>query len=282
MITTEFLDQLDKFHLIINKRVTSNYSGEKRSLAAGHGLTFKDHRIYAPGDDIRQIDWKVYARTDDLYLRIFEEERNLSVHIIIDASASMNFGKSIKKYDYAAKLAVGFAYLAMKGNEKFQFATFSEDLTVFRSKRGMNQLASMVYHLNNVHSTGHSNFVQSIFKYKKMINNRSFIVLLSDFLFNIDDIKKSLYVLGDHEIKVIQIVDPVEKDFLLSGDMRLKDSETKEMLKTHISPRLRQDYRESLSNHLASIEKTCNDLGIGFHSISTDTPIFDAFYSILK
>ena len=155
-------------------------------------------------------------------------------------------------------------------------------ISVFRSKWGMNQLASMVYHLNNVHSTGNSNFVQSIFRYKKMINNRSFIVLLSDFLFNIDDIKKSLYVLGDHEIKVIQIVDPVEKDFLLSGDMRLKDSETKEMLKTHISPRLRQDYRESLSNHLASIEKTCNDLGIAFHSISTDTPIFDAFYSILR
>ncbi|MCH8329680.1 MAG: DUF58 domain-containing protein [Nanoarchaeota archaeon] len=87
MISTDFLDQLNRFHLAVKKRVTSTYTGPRKSIATGRGLTFKDHRIYSPGDDIRLIDWKVFARTDDLYIKTFEEERNLTAHIIMDSSA---------------------------------------------------------------------------------------------------------------------------------------------------------------------------------------------------
>ncbi|MEK6949756.1 MAG: DUF58 domain-containing protein, partial [Nanoarchaeota archaeon] len=104
MIKTDFLDQLDRFHLVVKKRVTSNYAGPRRSIATGRGLTFKDHRMYAPGDDIRLIDWKVFARTDDLYIKTFEEERNLVAHLIMDSSASMGFGSPVTKFDYAAML----------------------------------------------------------------------------------------------------------------------------------------------------------------------------------
>jgi len=135
MINTDFLDQLNRFHLAVKKRVTSSYTGPRKSIATGRGLTFKEHRIYSPGDDIRQIDWKVFARTDDLYIKTYEEERNLTAHLIMDASASMGFGKPISKFDYAAMLGVGFAYLAMRENEKFQFSTFAESLDVFQSRR---------------------------------------------------------------------------------------------------------------------------------------------------
>jgi len=113
MISTEFLDQLTKFHLIVSKRVTSQYAGPRKSIAMGKGIIFKDHRIYAPGDDFRAIDWKVYARTDDLYVKNYEEERNLAVHIIVDSSGSMDYGKPRSKFDYASMLGVGFAYLAL-------------------------------------------------------------------------------------------------------------------------------------------------------------------------
>lgn len=282
MITTEFLDLLNRFTLIVNKRVTSNYAGEKKSVAEGRGLVFKDHRIYAPGDDIRQIDWRVYARTDDLYVKRYEEERNLSVHIILDASASMNFGAKMKKFDYAAMIGIGFGYLAMKSNEKIQFSTFGEDLMIFKPKRGMNQLASMVDHLNNVKPEGHSKFVESIFKYRKMISTRSLIVIVSDFLISIEDINRALYMLGDHEIHVIQVLDPVERDFMLSGDLKLFDSETKDILKTTITPRLKMDYSNRMHNHVVEIEKTCKKLGVDFYTVTTDTPIFDVFYKILK
>jgi uncharacterized protein (DUF58 family) len=137
MITTDYLSLLDRFNLIVKKRVTSSYVGSRVSSATGRGSTIKDHRIYATGDDFRLIDWKIYARTDNLYIKRFEEERNLTVHVILDISNSMNFGAKLTKFEYAAMLGVGFAYLSLKENEKFQFATFGETLNVFSPRKGM-------------------------------------------------------------------------------------------------------------------------------------------------
>jgi len=282
MIDTDFLDQLGRFHLVVNKRVTSTYAGPRRSIAAGRGLVFKDYRMYAPGDDTRLIDWKIYARTDDLYVKNYEEERNLTVHVIIDGSASMGFGRPISKFDYASMIGVGFAFLAMKENEKFQFSTFSEELDVFQPKRGMSQLANMVQHLNSVKTNGHSQIQESIRQYKKLVGSRALLVLISDFLIDIKEIREAMYLLGDHEIKVVQVLDKVEKDLKLQGDYKLEDSETKERVRTYISPRLRTVYQKMLDEHSAKVQETCNRLGINFFQITTNTPIFDAFYRILE
>ena len=282
MITTDFLAQLDRFHLVIKKRVTSTYIGPRRSIATGRGLTFKEHRQYAPGDDIRLIDWKVFARTDDLHIKTYEEERNLTIHSIIDSSASMGFGKPISKFDYASMVGVGFAYLAMRENEKFQFSTFSEKLDVFQSRRGMSQLASMVYHLNNTKNLGQSKLLNSLMQYKKVIGSRSMLVLISDFLVDINEIIEALYTLGDHEVKVIQVLDPIEKELKYHGDFKLTDSETQGTLRTFVSPRMRVQYQQMLDGHTAKIEEVCNRLGYKFHQIITNKPIFDAFYEVLE
>jgi len=282
MINTDFLDQLDRFHLVVKKRVTSNYIGPRKSIATGRGLTFKDHRIYSPGEDIRLIDWKVFARTDDLYIKTFEEEKNLTAHIIMDSSASMGFGRPISKFDYAAMLGVGFAYLAMRENEKFQFSTFAESLDVFQPRRGMSHLASMVFHLNNTKTGGYSKLADAMMQYKKVIGSKSLLVLISDFLIDVEEVIEALYTLGDHEIKIVQILDPIEKDLKYSGDFKLIDSESKSMLRTYISPRLRVEYQQMLDKHAAKIEETCNKLGYHFHQITSDTPVFDAFYRVLE
>ena len=282
MIDTSFLRQLDKFSLIVKKRVTSNYMGDREAKAVGQGLVFEDYAGYAPGDDFRAIDWKVFARTDDLYIKTFEEERNLVVHIIVDYSSSMNFGKPTTKFDYASMLGVGFAYLAMKENEKFQFSTFSNTLEVFQPKKGMSQLAAMVEYLNNVKLKGYSNVKDAMTKYKKLIGSRAMLIIMSDFLISIDEIKAALHMLGNHEIKVIQLLDPVEKELKLQGDYRLKDSETGERIKTNINPRLRTIYQKQLEDHCNKIGDVCNSLKMDYHLITTDTPIFDAFYEILK
>ncbi|MBL7054127.1 DUF58 domain-containing protein [Candidatus Woesearchaeota archaeon] len=282
MIDTNFLDQLNRFHLVVSKRVTSTYAGPRRSIAAGRGLIFKDYRMYVPGDDTRQIDWKIYARTDNLYVKNYEEERNLTVHIIIDSSASMGFGRPMSKFDYASMIGVGFAYLAMKENERFQFSTFSEKLDVSPPKRGMSQLANMVQHLNDLKTEGHSNIQESIRQYKKLVGGRALLVFISDFLIDINEVREAMYLLGDHEIKVIQVLDRVEKDLKMQGDFKLEDSETKEKVRTFISPRLRTVYQNMLDDHTAKVQETCNKLGIKFFQITTDTPIFDAFYRILE
>ena len=282
MIDTEFLSQLDKFDLVVHKRVTSNYTGPRKSIATGRGTMFKEHRIYAPGDDFKAIDWRIYARTDDLYIKTYEEERNLVVHIIVDYSASMNFGKPVSKFDYAAMLGVGFAYLAIKENEKFQFSTFAEDLSVFQPRRGMGHLAAMVDHLNSIKTKGFSNVKDALSQYKKLIGSRAMIILISDFLIPIEEIKEALYNLGKHEVKIIQVLDPIEKELRMLGDFKLRDSETGNVLRTYISPRLRQHYQNLLEQHSAQIEDICNKLGIDFYQITTDKSIFDAFYEILR
>ena len=282
MINTAFLDQLTRFNLVVNKRVTSNLTGPRRSIAAGRGSTFKDYRIYAPGDDIRLIDWKVYARTDNLYVKIKEEERNLIVHIILDGSASMDFGRPISKFDYASMIGVGFAYLALRNNEKFQFSTFADQLEIFQPRRGMSHLAAMVHHLNSIKPKGHSKLLDTTRQYKKVIGSKSLLVIASDFLVNIEEIREAFYLLGDHEIKIIQVLDRVEKELKMEGDMKLIDSETRGLLRTFISPRLRMEYQQQLDVHCARIEEACNKLNIEYHLAVTDTPIFDTFYRILQ
>ena len=282
MIDLSFLHELDRFSLIIRKRVTSKYTGPRKSVAMGRGMIFKDHRLYAPGDDFRSIDWKVYARTDDLYIKNYEEERNLVVHIIVDCSSSMNFGKPITKFEYASMIGIGFAYLAMKENEKFQFSTFSDDLEVFQSRRGMSQLAAMVHHLNNLKTGGISKIKDAVLQYRKLIGSRSLIILISDFLIDMQEIKDALYTFGNQEVKVIQLLDPIEKELKFEGDFKLKDSETHLKMKTFISPRLRTKYEDLLEEHTAKIGEECGALGVNFYQFTTDTSIFDAFYKMLE
>ncbi len=281
MITTDFLSMLDRFNLIVKKRVTSKYAGARTSLFTGRGTTIKDHRIYAYGDDFRLIDWKIYARTDHLYVKQYEEEKNLVVHVILDASGSMNYG-ALPKFDYAAMLGVGFAYLALKENEKFQFATFSKELDMFQPKRGMGHLASMVDYLNKLKPAGTSDFLNAMKKYRKMLGTRALIIIASDFLYDIEDIKAGLHMLGDNDIKVVQVLDSSEKELVLSGDVKLHDSETKDTLRTYISPKLKTQYANRLDAHAAGIHKTCQDMKATFYQITTNTPIFDAFYEMLK
>ena len=282
MIDTSFLDQLQRFNLVIRKRVTSNLTGPRRSMAAGHGLTFKDYRIYAPGDDIRLVDWRVFARTDNYFIKVHEEERNLTVHIIIDGSASMGFGKPMSKFDYASMIGVGFAYLALRDNERFQFSTFADELEIFQPRRGMSHLAAMVQHLNSIKPKGYSKFLDTIRQYKKVIGSRSMLIIASDFLVSIEELREAIYMLGDHEIKIIQVLDRVEKELKMEGDMKLIDSESKGLLRTFISPRMRMDYQQQLDAHCAKIEELCNKLNIHYHLAVTDVPIFETFYKVLE
>ena len=97
-------------------------------------MTFKDYRIYAPGDDIRMIDWKVYARTDNHFIKVQEEEKNLTVHILIDKSASMDFGKPVSKFDYAAMIGVGFAILQCETTRSSNFQLLQKTLTCSSQK----------------------------------------------------------------------------------------------------------------------------------------------------
>lgn len=279
MISDEFLDQLGRFNLVVQKRVTSNYIGTRDSLATGHGLTFEDHKPYAFGDDYRRIDWKVYGRTDKLHIRRFEEERSLTVHILTDASASMRFKK---KWDYASMLTVGLAYLTLKENEKFQLSTFAEEINSIRPKRGRSHLAQMIDTLNNMKPSGKTDLVRAARTIKKSIFSRSMVVIISDFLYPLEDIKTALALLSKNDLRVVMLLDQAEYDLDFRGEFRLTDSESKSILKTFISPKLRTGYKGRLKQHIAEVKRTVESMGGEFHFVTTGMSIFDAFWEILR
>lgn len=281
MIKLDFLQHLDKLSLIINKRITSNYSGERQTTTAGKGISFKDYTIYAPGDDIRRVDWKVYARTDKLFTKRYEEERNLTVHIIVDFSASMNYGHNTLKSEYASMLGIGFAYLALKNNERFVLSTFSDKLEVFKPKKGRKQLITIVDYLNKREPKGFSKLEESLSHYKKLVNTKSLVVIISDFLYPAQEIKNVVRRFKKHDLVLIQVLDKKEEKLDLEGDFKLIDSETKEVMRTQINPALRKTYLKMLAEHNAQIKKACEEVGAKFYTTSTETPIFDSFYRIL-
>ncbi len=277
-----FLHKLDRMSLIVNKRLTSNYVGERKSVATGRGLIFKDHAMYSPGDDFRAIDWKVLARLDKLFVKRYEEERNLTVHVIIDYSGSMAFGGRTKKYEYADMLGLGFCYMAMKHNEKFVVSTFADRLEVFKPKRGRSNLMRVLDYLNTKKPKGLSKFESSLAAYKKRINTKSYVVILSDFLYDPAEIKNAILRYRDHTVVLIQVLDKTETELDIEGDFKLIDAETEDTLRTFISPYARKNYLEQLADHQAKIKKACDEIGAKFFVFSTEYPIFDAFYEVLN
>ncbi len=281
MIKADFLKQLDKFSLVVRKNVSSSFIGERRSFSTGTGLIFRDYASYSFGDDFKSIDWKAYAKTEKLYVKRYDEDRNLTVHLILDFSASMNFGTKIKKYEYASMIGLGFASLALKNNEKFVLATFDDTLDFFKPKKGVRQIASILQYLNTKKAAGVSSFERSLMSYKQLVGTRSLIVIISDFFYDLEQIKNILYRYKKSQIILVQVLDDLEKHLKLEGDFNLKDLESNSQLHTYIDPYLRNSYLEELKVHQNKIKDLCTQVRAEFYPVSTDENIFDVFYRIL-
>lgn len=282
MIDVSFLNQIGRFDLVMKKKVISQYSGERESSNIGEGLVFKDYREYIPGDDFRQIDWAIYARTNKFFIRRFEEEKNLTLHILLDGSASMDFGVKTTKYEYGAMIGLGFSYLAIKNNEKFEFSMFADKIENVRPKKGKNALLEILDFLNKKKVQGKSQFYESLLSFKKRLKSRSMIVIISDFLFDLEEVEQALQLFKKSEVFVIQTLDPEEIKFNMAGDFMLKDSEQGNIIRTFISNRLRSTYRNKLDVHVARLRSVCGSVGARFVSVTTNNPIFDTFYKVLR
>jgi len=279
MIDSSFLSSLRKIDLIINKRVTSGYRGERKSISIGGGTIFKDHRIYSMGDNYKAVDWKVYARTGDMFIKLFEEERNLDVHILIDTSASMHYKN---KFDYAGQIALGMAYLAMKNNERIHFATFSDKLEVFPAAKGKSQISFMLDRLNDIRPHGETKMIDSLYQYKKYVRSKSFIVIISDFMVDSKKVIEAISVFGkDQIVKLVQVLDDDEMNMNMQGDYKFTDSESGLVLRTYISNKLREEYLEKLKEHVDEIRALAAKYQFSFNQFTTNQPIFDVFFEVL-
>lgn len=283
-ISTDFLKSLDRLQIILKRRIYADHQGAHQASHGGEGLVFRDYKMYSPGDDFRHIDWKIYARTDKFYIRRFESERNLTVHILVDSSASMNFGSkgNPTKFEYSAQVGLGFSYIAMRNNERFNLSTFTEHVNAFKPRKGAANLAYLFDYMGAMRIEGKSNFLQSMDEYRKHITSKSFIVFISDFLYDLNEVEEIISRYRRSQVFVIQVLDIEERDLALQGDVILEDSETQAKLRTFMSMRLKNTYQQKLEEHIAKLKDICEHNGASFISVSTNTPIFETFYHMFK
>ncbi|HEX54878.1 MAG: DUF58 domain-containing protein [Candidatus Altiarchaeales archaeon] len=287
VIDPSFIEQLKKLNITTKRRVVNVYMGSRPSIRQGRGIEIADYREYYPGDDFRSIDWRVYARTERLYIRRFEEEKDLILHLLLDSSASMDFAVSgiMRKFDYAGSIAAGFAYLALNKNEKFAFALFSDRIReVMQARKSTFHFFKLVDLINSSPQSGKTNLKKCVDQYTNLIKARSFIIVISDFIEPIESLEYGIYKIAKYskEAILVQILDPGEINLQWRDDIKFEDMETSETERTFLSPEFKREYSEKLEQHIFEIREICNDTGVDFFSVTTNMPLFDAFVEILR
>ncbi|MFB6291937.1 MAG: DUF58 domain-containing protein [Candidatus Nanohaloarchaea archaeon] len=279
MIEVDFLDELDRFNLALKKNSVEIQEGEQKSPETGQGMIFEDHKKYVPGDDIRKVDWKAYARTKELYVKRFEEERSVTVHILVDRSSSMDYGEN-NKYDYAAKIGLALAYMVSNTNDRFRFSVFSETVTDISSARRNANMGGLVETLNNLRKTPESRFRPCLTQYGSRIHNKSIVVVISDFLSDVEDIEAGVEKLSGTDTILVNTLDVTEVDPDFHGDKILVDPESSFTLRTYLSRRIKNRYKEELEEHTRKIEEIADRNGASYVQLSTGDDVFDSFLEV--
>ena len=274
---TDFLAELDRFTLLVRKRVSTTFTGARRSVKVGRGISPVGYREYRKGDDFKFVDWKVYGRTEKLYVREHEEEKSLAVHILLDASSSMGFGE---KFAFASMVSVGFAYMAIKENEKFSISKFSEMLEPGETRGGRRSLFIAMEDLDRTAPSGGTDFKRTAEQFDLAIRSTSLVVVISDFLDDVESLVNGIYKLSAHDLILIQVLDPAEAALDFQGDLRFIDMESKGSVLTRVTDGVREEYIERMREHGARIREACSAVGADFFSYSADTPIFEAFNDV--
>jgi uncharacterized protein (DUF58 family) len=279
-----FLDELDRFQAALDRESSALRQGEQESPRIGEGLTFSDYRRYSPGDDTRLIDWKLFARTEEYYIKQYEEERSLTVHVLLDASASMDFGaREAHKFEYGAKIGLGFAYLTAEENNSFVFGTFRERtdrLDAGRSNRG--EILDLIDQVNETAPGGEADIEEVLSAYAARIQTRSLVVVVSDCLYDPDAIESGVAALArtDSDVLVVRVVAPEERDPNVAGDALFVDPETEATRRSYFSGSLASTYQSRLDAHVDEVSDHVTGLGEEYVTVDTSEQYFDSFASV--
>lgn len=280
MIEYSFLEDIEQFNLALKKNKGEISEGEHKTSGKGHGMVFSDHKPYTPGDDIRKIDWKAYARTKDYFIKRYEEEKSITLHVLVDRSSSMDYGKSESKYDYASKLGLSLSYMVTNTNDRYRFSVFSETLTDLSSARRNPNLTDVLETLNNLQNTPESKIETCVTEYSDRIKHESTIVIISDFLTDFKQIRSAIDSLKGKDAVLVSVLDPSEIDPDIEGDTLLKDPESNSKLRTYLTSKTKDKYRENLQTHLDRIEKHAEKNGLVFKQVSTGNDVFEDFLEV--
>lgn len=283
LLDAEFMRKIEQLTLISRKIFTGRLKGERRSKKRGTSVEFADYRNYVPGDDLRFIDWNIFVRLDRLFLKLFQEEEDLHVYILLDISGSMAFGKP-EKMGYARRVAAALAYIGLVNMDRVVVGCFSSRLReTLRPVRGRAQVWKLLRFINAVHPEGTTGLERSIRDFVIRHSSKGIVILISDFM-DRDGFEDALrlFLARSFDIFTIQALAPEEVDPKLTGDLRLVDMEDGDQTDVTISAPLLKVYARNLQAFLGSIRDYCTRRGIVHIFTTTATPFDQLVLSYLR
>lgn len=273
LLDSRLMAHLDRLDVVSKKIFSGKIHGERRSRRRGQSVEFADFRNYSHGDDLRFVDWNIYARLDRLFLKMFLEEEDLSMVIAVDASASMDFG-SPNKMHYARRLAMALGYIGLVNNNRVSLFSFSDDrIERLTGLRGRRRTREMGQWLLNLQPGGTADFAAACRAIALGGQGRGVLLLLSDFLFP-DGFEKGLRSIAGRgfDVYALQLLAPDEIDPArhgVLGDLRLVDSESAAEVEVTASSAVVGQYRERLDAHIASLREYCVRRSISHQVVET-------------
>ena len=288
LISPDLMKRLEQLQLLARRRSKSTAKGERRSGARGQSVEFADYRTYVPGDDLRRIDWNLFGRLERLFLKLYEEERELPVTIYLDSSESMSFGR-VSKFDFARQVAAAVGYVALCGFDRITVEPFplADDqaglVGELRAVRGRRSAMRFFDNLNRLKAGGTADFNHALRLGAMKHRAQGVIVVLSDFLdpAGYEDGLKSLASRGS-EVHAVQILAPEEMEPSSYGDLRVIDSETGAEQEVTFGKYRLKSYRATVQNYCRRLQEYCRARGIRYQLAQSDTPIDDLLLKAMR
>jgi uncharacterized protein (DUF58 family) len=272
--TPEFLAQLERLSLLSRRTFRGSVKGERRSPRRGHSVEFADYRAYGHGDDLRYVDWNIYGRLDRLHVKLFVDEEDLCLHLLVDASASMGFGAPSKLH-YATRLAGALGFVGLVNFERVGVGILRQRVSAgWPPTRGRSHVLPMMDFLSAVEPGGGTSLDDGLANYAQRAREPGLIVLISDLL-DAAGYERGVRALLERrfDVHIVHLVDPDEMNPAVGGDLRLIDSETGEARDLTVDGEALRAYRERLRRFLERAEAFCRGHEIGYHRVITDTPV---------
>ena len=280
----DFLTRLEYLSMMSKRVFRGRLLAQRRSLQTGAGLEFSDHREYAPGEDLRYLDWNIYARHGQMLVKRFQEEQDLQVSVLLDASRSMSIGNP-PKFDRARQLAAAFAWLALADLDRAGISVFADGLVQeLPGGRGRERILTLMRFLEGLPAAGQgTRFARSVQDFLQRSPRPGLAIVLSDLL-DPSGVSEGLDQLRHRrfDLHVVQLFDPRDARPELLGDVELEDPETGEVQQVRITERVASDYRRAFLEHQESIRGYCLRYGFRWTAADSSVPYDQLMLQMMK
>jgi uncharacterized protein (DUF58 family) len=280
----EVISRLKSMEMKARLVVEGFITGLHKSPYHGFSVEFAEHRQYMPGDPIRNIDWKVFAKSDRYFVKEFEEETNLKSYILLDASASMSYTSAkITKFEYASQLAAALMFLMLKQRDAVGLVAFDETIrTYIPPKSASVHLHALLSTLAGVTPSARTHAGTALHEMAERIKRRGLIILLSDLWEDPSSVLTGLkhFRHRKHEVIVFHILDPTERDFTFPEEALFKDMETGEEIST-LPWQIRSEYQRTMGAHVDRYKRECRQSFVDYVPVDTSVPYDYALFSYL-